>query len=143
MSPIKGTARGISLDPSTSEVRKKLKAAGNGLEKALQKVFKKHATHVAVIMKDKYDEDHHQVSGEGLKSIRPYATQTSASVQIGSAKAPYMLGQNFGANGMARFPSRGHPDYYLYENVYKELPSMNADHAKEVDALMKEAFPDA
>lgn len=132
-------------DPSLGEVRRKLKAAGQGFSKALQKVFKSHSKKISDQMRGEYTSDHPTQSGAGLRSIRPYATQDSASIQIGGDIAPYLLGQNFGSNqGLHKkqFPARGRPDYYLYTNVKEDYPSMIRDHEKAVDELMEEAFPD-
>ena len=80
------------------EFRADLRGLDKALLKELQKENKLVANEVAGHARAAYTGMHKQFSGRGASSIRGLASQTRAQVAIGSARAPYMLGQEFGAN---------------------------------------------
>ncbi|MGE3858114.1 MAG: hypothetical protein AB7G21_14240 [Dehalococcoidia bacterium] len=77
--------------------RRELRGIGPEFPKALQQENKKFAQEVASSARDAYTALYKSRSGRGAASIRGLATQTSAQVAMGTARTPYMLGQEFGA----------------------------------------------
>lgn len=133
------------VSPSFAEMRAKLREIDRKWPKEIQKRNKKIAVWVADETEADYSSEHSPQSGEGARSIRALATQTSASVRIGSDAAPYVLGQNFGSNGgrnKHQFRRREEPDYFLYTNVQEGMPRIKKDHMAGVDEVFEEAFPD-
>lgn len=80
------------------EFRTELRNVSRDLPKELQKENKAIAQEVAGKARTAYQSLYQQRSGRGAASIRGLANQTRAQVAIGSARAPYVLGQEFGAN---------------------------------------------
>ena len=135
----------IIADPSFAEMRKELRAIEPKWAKELQKRNKKIATWLADEIESDYSSEHPSQSGKGAGSIRARATQTSASIWIGSDAAPYVLGQNFGSGQGPRkkqFPARTEPDYFVYANIAENFKRIKNEHLKGVDEVFKEAFPD-
>ncbi|CAB4173418.1 hypothetical protein UFOVP945_60, partial [uncultured Caudovirales phage] len=81
------------------QLSRDLSAIDKGLGKELQKVNRAAAETVAEEAERNYERLHPSKSGRGAKSIRSLASQTRAQVAFGSAKAPYIGGQEFGSKG--------------------------------------------
>lgn len=84
-----------------SAFRSSLREMGKAFPKELQKENKALANRAADAARSAYAGMYTQRSGAGAGSIVARATQLSAAVSFGSDKAPYMLGQEFGANQTA------------------------------------------
>lgn len=132
----------IYSDPPLSDMRRWLRAAGDHLPKRLQQANKAIAQEVADLARAKYRRHYVQRSGDGAKSIRALATQTRAQVAIGSAKAPYGPGQNFGSDRIKQFAPKARPDRFLYATIEAERDEIEEMHGEAVDEVMREAFPD-
>jgi hypothetical protein len=132
-----------------AKLAKDLRAIDPKLAKELQKTNKEAAGKVAQAAKSAYSGRHRQRSGKGASSIRPLATQTRAQVALGGARAPYMLGQEFGsAQGpnKQQFPpySGNGPSagYFFYPAVRAEADKLTETYAKALDQVIKPVFPD-
>lgn len=135
----------VISDPSFAQMRSWLRAIDHKWSKELQKRNKKIAVWVADEVESDYDSVHPAQSGEGSGSIRARATQTDASIWMGSEAAPYVLGQNFGSNQgphKQQFPERQEPDYFLYANIEENYGRIKGEHLKGVDEVFQEAFPE-
>lgn len=133
----------IVVNPSMAKFRAALRKAGAEFPKRLQQVNKSIAVEVADDTRDAYRRSRfRQRSGDGARSIRALATQTRAQVAIGSARAPYLPGQNFGSNRVRQFAPKARPDRFLFATVEKRKPEIEKDHREMVDDLMREAYPD-
>ena len=134
----------ITIDPPLSEYRKKLRAIDPKLGKGLQKVNKSTAVRVAGAVGTRYVRRYTSRSGRGRKAIRARATQTSATVVLNGRKAPYIFGQNFGSlggPGKSQFPSSGGEDQFLYVTVGRMAGSIERNYLRELDGVMRAAFP--
>lgn len=80
------------------ELRSDLRALDRTLPKSIQAANKDFAQEVAGVVRGVYQGQHPAKSGRGAASIRGLGSQSRATVAIGSVRAPYMLGQEFGAN---------------------------------------------
>ncbi len=126
-------------------MRALLRAIDGRWNKELQKRNKKIATFVADEVESDYSSEHPRQSGLGAGSIRARATQTDASIWMGSEAAPYVLGQNFGSSQgphKQQFPPREEPDYFLYQNLEENRGRIEKEHAQGVDEVFEDAFPD-
>jgi hypothetical protein len=127
-------------------MRRLLREIGGGkLAKQLQKANKKIAVWLADEVESDYNSAHPPQSHEGANSIKARATQTSASIWMGSDLAPYVLGQNFGSNQgphKQQFPDRQEPDYFLYANLEQNYKRIEREHLQGVDDVFHLAFPD-
>jgi hypothetical protein len=131
----------IIVDPPLAFFRSALRKAGAEFTKRLQKVNKSVAEDVAEGGRQEYRRTYTRRSGAGEKSIRALATQTRAQVAIGSARAPYGPGQNFGSNKLRQFAPKASPDRFLYATVAKQEDEIRAQHMAMVTDLMHEAYP--
>jgi hypothetical protein len=132
----------IQVDPTLASMRAKLRTAGQEFTRRLQRANKAVAEEVARKARELYKAHYTQRSREGAKSIRPLATQTKAQVAIGSAKAPYGPGQNFGSNKLKRFAPKADPDRFLYRTVEDRREEIEEIHGEAVDEVMRDAFPE-
>jgi hypothetical protein len=132
----------IQVDPTLASMRAKLRTAGQEFTRRLQRANKAVAEEVARKARELYKAHYTQRSREGAKSIRPLATQTKAQVAIGSAKAPYGPGQNFGSNKLKRFAPKATPDRFIYATVEKEREAITERHNDLVSEVMKPVFPE-
>jgi len=140
---------GIETTPPLADFRRQLKAAGKEFQKELQKANKTIATLMRGKVQDSYNATHR--SKRAVNQIRPRAAQTWAGIAMGGAKAPFMMGQNFGANPnsrdslgrrMTRFPERAEPDYHIYAQLGKNKDEILNEHTKAVEEVMRRAFSD-
>ena len=139
------TGERITTDPPLADLRRQLREADLALPKELQKEHKEIARSVGDRTRSKYLAAHGGGEGRGAASIRPRATQTSASIAMGGPRAPYVLGQNFGSNQGPRkrqFPTRRKPDYFLYTTIEEQRSEIERRHGEAVDRVMRKAFPD-
>lgn len=135
----------VIADPTFAQMRAWLREIPGKWAKELQKRNKKIAIWVADEVQSDYSAAHPAQTGRAENSIRALATQTSASVRIGSEIAPYVLGQNFGSNqgpNKQQFPERKEPDYFLYANIEQHFDRIKKEHLQGVDDVFEEAFPE-
>lgn len=120
-------------------LRRDLRALDAALPKELQKLNKRAAETVAEQARASYTRRYRQQSGTGAGSIRALATQTKAQVALGSARAPYMLGQEFGSTRYQQFPpynsGQGEFFYPAVREASSDLPDTYADL---LDKLVRE-----
>lgn len=145
------------------ELRSALRSVDKALPKNLQVENKAFAQEVAGVVRGVYQGQHPAQSGRGAASIRGLASQSSASIALGSARAPYMLGQEFGANqraslggrrygvaggrarsikksSMRQFPryvpsdsGRGGRGYFMYPTLRARLPRLQQRYLEAID----------
>lgn len=124
---------------------RELRAASRAAPKVVQRENKRFAERVATTTRAEYSRQHPSMSGRGAGSIRPLATATRAQVAIGSGRAPYVLGQEFGSIRYRQFPAwRGSgpgAGYFLYPTVREELPELREDYLDAVGDALERAFP--
>lgn len=121
------------------EFRSALRQGGKELPKELQKVNKAFAADVAGDVRSKYTLAHPSRSGRGAQSIRALASQTRAQVAIGSARASYVLGQNFGSHQGPRkkqFRPVRKPDYFLYRTLEQRDKDLRDDYDELLEGLV-------
>lgn len=126
------------------EFRSALRDAGKDVAKELQKENKALAVEVAAEVRTAYSALHPALSGRGMGSIRGLATGVTAAVAIGSDRAPYVLGQEFGANhrslvgraggrgrrvgrgrsSMRQFPLYQRSGHFLYPTLRSTVPKI-------------------
>ena len=134
----------ITIDPSLAEARRRLRAIDPSLAKGLQKLNKRTAVRVADGVGTRYTRRYTSRSGRGRKAIRARATQTGAMVILNGRRAPYIFGQNFGSlggQGKTQFPPSGGEDQFLYVTVGRMAGSIERDYLRELDVVMRPAFP--
>lgn len=132
------TTRAVRVE-GLNEFRRALREGGKELPKELQKVNKAFAADVAGDVRGKYMLAHPSRSGRGAQSIRALASQTRAQVALGSARAPYVLGQNFGSHQGPRkkqFRSVRKPDYFLYRTLEQRDKDLRDDYDELLEGLV-------
>lgn len=133
----------IEVNPTFAEMRARLKQAGDGWPKRIQKANKSVAKKVADKAADKYPRHYRRRSGAAQRSIRALASQSKAQVAIGRATVPYAVGQNFGSKRRyPQFAPKAEPDRFIYATVAEEMSAIEEMHGKEIDAVFDEAFPE-
>lgn len=143
-----------------------LKETAPALERQLQQLNRSHGAAIAGAARAAYGVLHpwrivgRRVRGRGGKprtgrgsaSIRATATSGRASVQIGSPRAPYMLGQEFGSRrtpNKRQFPpyiqapsGRGGAGYFFYPTLRREVPPMRESYMRALDAVLTRVWGD-
>lgn len=76
------------------------------------------------------------------KTIRALASQTRATVALGSARVPWALGANFGSLKYTQFPGLGNPDHALYAAIEEKQQDVIKTYGDMLDTLTKKAFPE-
>jgi len=131
----------ILLTPPSSIYIAQMKQAEGDFDGALKAVNKEIATSVAESARSRYKSRYHSISGDGAKSIKALATQRRAQIGIGSKRAPYAQGQNFGSDRLMRFSPRREPDHFLYATLQKDREAIEEKHGQMIDDLMRKAYP--
>ena len=119
-------------------------------KRGIRPVLLKFARGVVPVVQSRYDSHYPSVSGTGRASIRAGAGIDRASITIGSARAPYMIGQEFGSDRYSQFRpwtgkgerGKGSRGRFLYPTLRSELPDLTGEL---MDALMDvagRAFPE-
>lgn len=120
------------------DLARDLKRVEPALAKKLQRANKAAAEHIASAARGRYVAKHPSRSGKGAASIRGLASQSRAQVAFGSARAPYVVGQEFGSNRFRQFSpwsgkgpgGRGSEGNFVYPAIRAEaekLPEIYAD----------------
>jgi hypothetical protein len=124
------------------QYRRGLRRAGPEYPKRLAKVNKEAGERVARGAQSRYRNRYEQHSGRGVASIRSLAQQAGAKVRIGSARVPYMLGQEFGSNRYRQFaPHVGRAGRFLFPTIREEMPKLVDEYLEELDDIAREAYP--
>lgn len=138
------------------ELRAEMRKAGPEMAKKLQQVNKKLVERVATRAKGRFYATVSAADGRAApliqkpsgrgsisrsrESIRPNATQTSASIVGGGPKAPGFFGHEFGGGARPttrQFPiHRGRDGYVLYPTVRQEMRTAS----KEWEEIFDEVF---
>lgn len=121
-----------------AQLRRDLKAIEAQLPKELQRLNKRAAETVVPKAQAAYAARYQQRSGAGAGSIRALATQTKAQVAMGSARAPYMVGQEFGSNRWHQFPpyNNGQGEFF-YPAVRAAARDLPDTYANLLDELVR------
>lgn len=118
-----------------------LRAVDRRLTKTFQVENKLVAEEVATKVRAAYSSAHPPQSGRGAASIRGTASQTRATVAMGTARAPYTVGQDFGSARTRphtrQFPIAVKGGRFLYPVIERTLPGLVARYARALEeALM-------
>ena len=130
------------------DFRRDLRRLSKDAPKAMTRAGKRAAQLVAPRVQAAYARRYRQRSGRGARSIRAVATQRGAGVRIGGARAPYVVGQEFGSNKYRQFapwsgPSasgRGSAGKFLYPTIRGLDDEILAFYAKELDVELVKVF---
>ncbi len=145
--------------PGLREFRNELRRAGDGAEKGLQRENKRFAEALVPEVQRAYQSYYPRPTsrprrrrrgGRTVEAIRARATQTSASIVIGGARYPHMLGQEFGSEKFRQFapwtgpsPSgRGSAGRFLFPTMRERVPDHIERYGDAVMAAYRGAFPD-
>lgn len=104
------------------------------------------ATRVRARYREYYPTD----SGAGVASILPFATGNRAGISIGGARAPYMIGQEFGSNRYRQFfpwtgpapAGVGSFGRFLYPQLREDRDELIQGLADRLFDIVAVAFPD-
>ncbi|MGE0229974.1 MAG: hypothetical protein AB7I38_17015 [Dehalococcoidia bacterium] len=120
--------------------------------KKLQVANKTVAETIAGRARARYQQQHQSRSGDGANSIRALATQQRAQVAFGSARAPYVPGQEFGSHGgpgKRQFPAyvpspsgRGGRGYFFFPTLREETEDLPELYLKAIEEVLRPVFPD-
>ena len=135
--------------PGLTAYRRGLNKIDKSYGKRIGQINKRAAQKVASNAASRYSALHTRISGRGVKSIRASAAQAAARVKIGSARTPYIVGQEFGSNKYPQFRpwsgqmpgGKGSVGKFLYPAVREETPDLIDAYLKELDDLAREAYP--
>lgn len=132
------------------ELGQELRRIEPGMQREIQKVNKSAVKKIVPIVHRAY-RGQYRTSGRSLRGIRATASQRRASITIGGARFPYLIGQEFGSNKWPQFRpwtgpapgggvgSRGR---FLYPTMRDDVPaSVMEDYLDAFDKLFRRAFP--
>lgn len=119
-------------------------------EAGLRPVLYAFAATEATRVRARYREYYPTVDGHGSASILPFATGSRAGISIGSARAPYMIGQEFGSYRYRQFSpwtglaaagigSRGR---FLYPQLREDRDELIEGIADRIFDIVSVAFPE-
>jgi hypothetical protein len=123
------------------QLSRDLKELDPKLAKELQKTNKAAVETVASKARSSYGGQHQSRSGAASSSIRALASQQRAQVALGSGRAPYVLGQEFGSGQGPH--KRQFPPYnagqgnFFYPAVRAETADLAEKYAEMLDDLLR------
>jgi len=120
------------------------------LKKEIQKMNKAVAKTVADKAVTKYEQVFTWRTGRGSASIRALASQTRAQIAFGSARAPYLVGQEFGSIQYPQFGPRsgggptktrlgkdwGSAGRFVFPTIREEATGLPDLYADSLDSIM-------
>lgn len=88
-----------------------------------------------------------RLGSRGVATIRPVASQTSAGIAMGGARAPWAVGHEWGSTGRyPQFPARPtggpSPGFILYPVVREKQQEIVAAYTAAIEPLLRHAFPE-
>lgn len=133
----------IRTDPPLRELRAGFKRAGYEYPRRINAANKKAAERVAAAAVARYDQLHGGGTGKSRSRIRALASNTRAQVAIGGARAPHLMGQEFGSFGgvhKAQFPAwsgnGAEAGYFLYPAWRAERGELEEFYLETLDELL-------
>jgi hypothetical protein len=124
------------------DFRKALRKVDSSYGKRIGQINKRAGEKVARDASSRYAQHYTPRSGRAQRTIKASAAQRQAQVKIGAARAPYVVGQEFGSNRYPQFaPGTGKQGRFLYPAVREETPKLVDEYLKELDDVAREAFP--
>lgn len=125
------------------ELRSELRRVGPEMPKQLQQANKHVATVVVVpdAKKNAASRPHPRAGSAVEASIRATATQKSASVAIGGARAPHGPGHEFGSTQFRQFPKPAGSGYIVYKAIEDKGEEIYEAYVEAFDDLTSRAFP--
>lgn len=131
------------------ELRKALKAAGDEMPKELRKTNKAVVERIIVPeAKRRGNASRTNLAGgtarlgsKGVATIKAQASQRSAAVTMGGARAPWAGGSEWGSGGRYRqFPARSEGGYILYPTVKEKRPEIVEAYTDALEELTGRVF---
>lgn len=113
-------------------------------ERGLRPVLKDFADRTAGEVRSEY-QSLYPTDQEGAASVRGLASLDRAAVAVGSARAPWFLGNDFGSKQGPRkkqFPEFVAGGRVLYPKLMDRLPEFEADLLEELDRFLAPVFVD-
>ena len=123
------------------EFRKAMRELGPEYSKELGQLNKRAAETVASTAQRNYEALHPSRTGRHRAGIRAMAAAKRAQVAIGGARAPGLVGQEFGSKRFPQFPPAGKGNF-LYPAIWEERPKLEERYLELLGELAKKAFPE-
>lgn len=124
-----------------ADLARDLRAIDAKLPKQLQQVNKKAVDTIAGKARSAYQSQYSSKSGAGAGSIRAVASQTRGQIALGSGRAPYPLGQEFGSGqglNKKQFPpynaGRGN---FFYPTIRAEAEGLPEAYGDMLDDMLR------
>lgn len=145
--------------PGLRQFRNELRKMEGALPKELQRANKEFATRLVPAVRSEYAKHYpkpgrqrrsrRQRAGRTIDQVRARATQTTASIAIGGARYPHMLGQEFGSNRYKQFApwtgtapgGRGSAGRFLFPTIREETPQLLDEYGEVISSVAASAFP--
>lgn len=132
-----------------AEFRRNLRSVSRDAPKAIQRINKRSAEVLTPRVVAAYRQRYRQRTGRGARAIRAVATQSRAGIRIGGARAPYLIGQEFGSNRFKQFapwsgpsPSgRGSAGRFLFPTIRSSADELRGIWFREFDREFATPFP--
>lgn len=127
-----------------------LRSLGGEFERGLRPVLLAFARRLRPEVQRRYDARYPRVTGAGRGSIRAGAARDRASITIGSTRAPYMIGQEFGSNRYRQFApwsgrgplGKGSAGKFLYPTLREKVPELHEELMDGIMEIAQRAFPE-
>lgn len=126
----------FSLDPSPEQFARDIAAVKRAMKGQLKDASAVAADWASESMRSRYNQLHSRVSGRAAASFRA----SGARLMFGSARVPYMLGQNFGSTRYQHFPALTVPDHFAFSTVRKGAATIQQMYDVAMTDAMEEAF---
>lgn len=126
----------FTLDPSPEQFARDIAAVKRAMKGHLKDASIVAADWAAESMRARYNQIHSPVSGRASGSFRSAGDR----LMFGSARVPYMLGQNFGSTRYRQFPARKDPDHFAFSTVRKGTETIQKMYDAAMTDSMEEAF---
>lgn len=144
--------------PGLRQFRNELRKMESSLPKELQRANKAFAERLVPAVRSEYAkhypkpgrrEQRRKRAGRTIDQVRARATQTTASIAIGGARYPHMLGQEFGSNRYKQFApwtgsapgGRGSAGRFLFPTIREETPQLLDEYGEVMSSVAAGAFP--
>lgn len=122
------------------ELIRDLKQIDRDLPKAMRTEHKAIADVLVPRVRAAYSLRYPPRTGRGAASIRSVATQKSAGIRAGSARAPYLPGQEWGSRRYKQFGARAANGRFLYPTVKRAIPETQRRYAVAVQRVLDKAI---
>jgi hypothetical protein len=132
-----------------NELVRDMRAVYPELPKIIRETNRAFANRIVPDVQRAYEARYPAVSGRGRASIRALAGASRATIAMGGARVPYIVGQEFGSDRYPQFSpwtgrapgspvgSRGR---FLYPTIRALAPELADEYATEVDRALAQAF---